>query len=260
MTNNIKFYWFNSEPNFGDYLGPYIYNKLTGGKQTTLIDYTKETSTYYLTVGSIMWAAKKNSIIWGTGIIRKDNTFDKPLKVLLVRGPLTRKRFLELGYECPEIYGDPALLLPKLYTPPPTKSYNLGIIPHIYDYNSIKNKYNTSFVIDLNIPISVQNIENIINKITSCSYTISSSLHGIIVSHAYQIPCLWVKFSDKLYGDSVKFYDYYLSIGISNPTYLDLSSKKYSDLELIDLIKTAPQPIFPIPNDNIWNTCPFIKH
>ena len=50
-------------------------------------------------------------------------------------------------------------------------------------------------------------VEKTTKEIMECETIISSSLHGVIVSHAYQIPAVWIKFSDKLSGDNVKFYD-----------------------------------------------------
>jgi hypothetical protein len=41
-------------------------------------------------------------------------------------------------------------------------------------------------------------LEKVIDKIVSCTFTISSSLHGIVVSHAYNINSLWVRFADTL--------------------------------------------------------------
>ncbi len=53
-----------------------------------------------------------------------------------VRGPLTRQFLMDMGIDCPKIYGDPALLLPKLFpefkkSENPTKEYI--IIPHHSD-------------------------------------------------------------------------------------------------------------------------------
>ena len=60
----------------------------------------------------------KNTIIWGAGVIDdKANLPAKPLKVLAVRGPLSRKYLLKKGIECPEIYGDPAMLMKYIYKP-----------------------------------------------------------------------------------------------------------------------------------------------
>ena len=51
-----------------------------------------------------------------------------PQKVLAVRGPLSRNYLLENGVDCPDVYGDPALLFPKYYKPHIYKKYKLGII------------------------------------------------------------------------------------------------------------------------------------
>ena len=59
--------------------------------------------------------------IWGSGM---HDVEDRPVscrnvRIHSVRGPLSRARWLELGVACPEVYGDPALLMPLLYPPPP---------------------------------------------------------------------------------------------------------------------------------------------
>ena len=89
-----------------------------------------------MVIGSIIdWMTNKDSIIWGSGVRNPDNPLPAiPHKVLAVRGPLTRKYLVSQGVECPEIYGDPALLLPKFYSPPIVdKKYSIGIILHKND-------------------------------------------------------------------------------------------------------------------------------
>jgi hypothetical protein len=66
-------------------------------------------------------------------------------------------------------------------------------------------------VINLNNPDPLE----IAKQITKCRSTISSSLHGVICSHAYGIPSAWVKFSNIIIGDDIKYKDHYASVGLS---------------------------------------------
>ena len=226
FSSDIRALWFESKEisNFGDNLTPYLIEKLSGKKPYLVNRYCcKE---YYLMAGSILSEANKNSIIFGTGIMIEKEKFKKPKKVLAVRGPLTRKRLIELGYNCPDIYGDPALLLPLVYKPKVAKQYQIGIIPHYVDYDRVKENLeedNNFFIINILDPI-----EKVIDDINKCEKTISSSLHGLIVSHAYGIPSLWVKFSDNLAGDDTKFYDYLCSVNIMSEGFLNLQNYKFS--------------------------------
>ncbi len=212
--NVIRVHWSKSCMNFGDELNPILIEALTG--KTILNIYAK----YYqkehlLAIGSVLDRATSNSIIWGSGFISEQSVLlEKPKKIYAVRGPETREKLIGFGIACPEIYGDPALLMPYVYQPKKTidKKYKVGIIPHIVDKDIAWLKQFSSSD-DIKI-IDVQNPNpfKVIDSILECEKVISSSLHGIIVSDAYNIPSIWVKFSNNLQGGSFKFIDYFLSV------------------------------------------------
>lgn len=207
----------------------------------------------YAVIGSILQWSKKNSIVWGAGFIFPTKKFNRPKKVFAVRGPLSRKIFLDNGIDCPEVYGDPALILPLIYYPKIEKKYKYGIIPHYNDFNhdwvnTMKNRKDV-LVIDLMVFADYQFI---VDQILSCEKIFSSSLHGIIVSDAYKIPNVHISISDKILGGEFKFEDYYQSVkkireGSINPNGIDLNSIQFSSETIqIDLKK-------------LINSCPFIS-
>ena len=208
----LKVYWWNGIHNFGDALNPAFIYMLTG-KKISWINPRLYKRKNYIVMGSILVSANKYSIVWGAGFLFPDSKCsEKPFKVCAVRGPLTRQKLLENGIDCPEVYGDPALLLPLLYTPKIEKKYKLGIIPHFHDKTSEwLEVVNNS---DVKI-IDIQNSDpmRFIDELLSCEKIASSSLHGLIVADAYKIPSLWLEFSDKVEGEGFKFRDYFLSHG-----------------------------------------------
>lgn len=140
--------------------------------------------------------------------------------------------------------------MPKIYKPEVVKKYDIGIIPHIIDEESVREyfkDYSKSSgkkikIISLRCDDIKNDTERIIKEINSCSVTISSSLHGLITSHSYNIPSLWVEFSDKVIGDGFKFRDYF-SAHIDNyteyPNYLPYNIKNLSQFDIDDVINKA---------------------
>ncbi len=216
------FYWseikfiFKKKENYGDLLSKYLVEKISG-KEVQWVHpkkqpWYKRDKTNYVTIGSIIHHASKDSIVWGSGITDKQQSVEKA-DFRAVRGPQTRKFLLDLNYECPEVYGDPALLLPEYYYPEVEKKYRLGIIPHYHDFKVVSEDYKNNPEI-LVIDLMTMDVEDVTRQILSCEKTISSSLHGVIVSHAYEIPSIWVEFSDKIFGDGIKYRDYLESVEI----------------------------------------------
>lgn len=209
--DSVRLFWFKNTQNFGDSLNPILLQTLTGKSVKWVKFYTPKL--HYIAIGSILETATKDTVVWGSGFISEEkHCFEKPQKICAVRGPKSREILINDGIECPEIYGDPALLLPKIYSPMIQKKYKLGIIPHFIDkenawLQNIKQNNDVKFI-DIQNP----DIFKVIDEILSCEKIASSSLHGIIVADAYHIPSLWIEFSDKVMGKGFKFLDYFLSV------------------------------------------------
>ena len=205
-----------TKKNIGDALNPYLFEKIFK-KEPINIKNSINTGIFpvYSFIGSVLDnSAVKNLHILGSGFRNeKSIMLIKPKKVYACRGPLTREKLIKTGIVVPEVYGDPAILLPKYFNIEAKKSYKMGIIPHYVDkdFAIVRNYINKPEVkfIDVFAPM-----ENFVSDIKSCDFTISSSLHGVIISQAYGIPSVWVKFSNNIGGGNFKFNDYYLSLGI----------------------------------------------
>lgn len=261
--NNTRFWWYpktkGGNENFGDFLAPFLVKAISGKEaQFTHLKHPLRPK-IHLVIGSILVTARTNCIVWGPGIMYRNEKVAKA-DFRAVRGPCTRKRLIELGYSVPEVYGDPALLLPRYIKDKKEKKYRLGIIPHYVDYEKVKKEIDSEeiLVIDLFDPI-----DKVVDQITSCEMTASSSLHGIIVSHAYEIPSIQIQLSDKISGDGVKYEDYNKSVGISSYDVPNFSKSKIDTSLLLSLLKEKNQYNFiqkdlNILLDKLMNNCPFI--
>ena len=128
------------------------------------------------------------------------------------------------------------------------------------DFDEVSSKVNSKNVKVINL--LTNDIELKIDEILSCEAIISSSLHGVILGHAYKIPSIWVKFSKKLYGDDIKFYDYFESVKlqISKPLFMYDKIEEKSLQFLFEEYKKLSLPNeFSLKElkENLMNSCPF---
>lgn len=255
--------WDNTN-NFGDALNPKIIKNISGVEPIHIrykkwFDFLFQKDFYqgdiYLVIGSILKKADKNTIVWGSGFIsEKDRLKEIPKRICAVRGPLTRDILIKQGIECPEIYGDPALLYPRFYKPVVEKKYKLGIIPHFIDQDSkLIDKFRNNKEI-LIIDITGET-NKVIDDVCSCERVASSSLHGIIISDAYDVPSLWVKFSEKVIGNGFKFRDYFASV--KRPDEFPLIIKKETTVG--DILSNFKEYRINIDLEKLMEVCPFRK-
>lgn len=174
----------------------------------------------FLVIGStIDMLCYAHTEVWGAGIIDGSKPLRvKPRKVYAVRGPLTREKLLAEGVECPEIYGDPALLTPYYYRPNKQKCYKYGIISHVSNQASLANLHLNGKYISECADVRIINLgqyihwHDIIDQVCECEVILSSSLHGLIIAEAYHVPNVWIEFGKPLIGGHFKFHDFFLSI------------------------------------------------
>ena len=218
--------------------------------------------THYTCIGSVYeWCVDSSTIVWGTGLMyggaKKVNI---PKEICAVRGPLTRKVLFENAIPCPEVYGDPALLLPIIYSPQVKKTYKVGIIPHFVDYdlNNVRvfcDKYQGE--VHLIRMQGYSDWKKVVDEICSCEQIISSSLHGLIISDAFNIPNIWIQLSDNVEGGDFKFLDYFGSVERNETQPLDLREKEI-ELDLINKRLSLYSPV-KIDVTKLIKVCPFLS-
>lgn len=252
------------QENYGDLLSKYLVEKISGKRvrwvQPKKIPWFSLPKLNYLGVGSIIHHATKRSIVWGSGIIdQKQEIASAAFRA--VRGPKTRDYLIKHGYDCPEVYGDPALLLPDYFCPEVEKEFKLGIIPHYNDYSEVKSQYLSIKNIQV-VNMMTDDIEKTTTEILKCEYIIASSLHGLIISHTYGIPGVWVEFSDKIFGDGVKYEDYLKSVDLPvyEPPFLQ-DMKSLDELyEMINELPNIPKPRkIQTLKKGLLRSCPFSR-
>ncbi|PZX09459.1 polysaccharide pyruvyl transferase family protein [Celeribacter halophilus] len=260
LTNATNMHWFfrpEKGMNFGDWIGPYLFNKMTG-KRARLRKAKGPWSYQIFSCGSILShiEAPDKAIVWGSGALTECAQFERPKKIFAVRGPMSREICLSQGYDCPEVYGDPGVLMPLFYKPSKhERKVALGIVPHHTEFDDLFEKFSGcegAKIVDVRQPL-----ETVISEISACKAIVSTSLHGVIISHAYNIPVAWAKFSGRLIGDEFKFKDYFLGVGsdaIPSPVNLN---KDYGIDDLLEFAIGGEIPDLVCVQDRLLKSCPF---
>lgn len=261
-------YWYRhpeGNGNFGDELSPYLISRLTGlnlkyinvnllGKSRWLafkdlsyrlkvrninlrcyleyLVYIIIKPRVLLGIGSLLqsWTYDK-AIVWGSGVLTSKGMLPEA-NYLAVRGLHTVSRLREQGHRVSETIGDPAILLPRIFPVQKGPKHRIGVVLHYFHQNRLKDKFHD----DILIISLLDSIETILNQINDCELVISTSLHGVIVSHTYGVKAIWAKYlkDDLNKGDDIKFYDYFSSVKI----------EPYQPIDITGLYGKCPETIF----------------
>ena len=252
-ANSVYWSWYVPR-NFGDWITPYLFERLSGrAPRHRRPEQLEPGERVLFGAGSILRHLRRPgvAVVWGSGIIAGTDRFAAPLRTHAVRGPLTRARMRALGYPCPAVYGDPGLLLPRVHRPAPGPRFRLGLIPHFADLPAIAARPLPEgwTLIDVTRPV-----EAVADAIAACERTVSSSLHGIIVSQAYGVPCAWIAAQAKLHGDGTKFLDHYAALGRPAPRAASWDEVTPATLKPLEFVAADVTDL----QDRLLSACPFL--
>lgn len=245
-------YWAGHN-NLGDELSPYLVQKITGRK---VIYADGNEKNKLVGVGYIINYANafSRSYIWGSGLLTRNSIRNRLIpirkffcksRVFAVRGPHTASVLDSHGLQSSGVFGDPALLLPLFYTPRAARSpKRLGIICHQQHVKIAKEDFlkNSEFKLISIFRSGSDDIESFIDELTSCDCIYSTSLHGIVVAHAYGIPAQWISFKGiPIHSDEdFKFNDYFLGANQEVQRKLTIDSLDQESIRFMQRNKVAP--------------------
>lgn len=240
--NLIKVHWGRGLNNFGDCLQP---DTLRHYGLTPVYVPSMGKSDIIMAGTILQWLDKDyEGIIIGTGG-DPDICGLKKARIIGVRGELTRNQILPPPIcnvnNC--LLGDCGLLARLVYPEAINKKHKLGIVPHFTDlHNEEIQELLGNFKNEITLISPLDSPRKVVRRIKECEYIISSSLHGLIIADAFNIPNRrWV---DRKTMPDVDFYDrkfidYYSSLGIEESP---IELKGNEDLKkLIELTSSKPE-------------------
>ena len=264
----LPMYWWAKEKNFGDLIGPWMVEAMSGRPVRNIAGRRHPQSVTGLsTVGSLLQSFDRPGLeVWGTGSIRhiskaraeliKPKT---PSVIHALRGRkthwLVRRR---LGWDAPEVFGDPAILMPRLYTPRPRPDVagKTAIVAHYIHKESLGALDRDRFHW-----VDVQDDPDVVlDQIAAADRVVSSSLHGLIIAGAYGVPWVWLSVGDEpLTGGRFKFEDYFTILERDKVSEALVRPEEVSDDLLSRIADTATLPAWTTSHDDLWNAFPYHK-
>lgn len=195
-------------PNFGDEIGPMVVRALLADRSLPKAEQSVHEARL-LSVGSVLHLAVAGDHVWGTGInVKRPATYPAPqdLKIYAVRGPRTRDKLNDLGYDVPEVFGDPGLLIRKIpefgALNVGAKSRKLALIPNFNDLKQYRG--HPALVSPLQDPLAVA------RAIASSEFVVGSSLHAMVFADALGVPSRLISSENE---PRFKYDDFYLGSG-----------------------------------------------
>lgn len=207
VSERLPLFWYRKRNNFGDLLSPLLFEWISGSVPTY-----SETSPKICALGSLLHFVGENDIVWGTGIRQYQNlSVSRNITVKAVRGLVTAEYLRKSGIEVPNVFSDPALLLPRFYSPQRFGGQEIAVAPH-YNDSALRD-----FAVQRELPLInllTDHPLSLIDEICRYEHIITSALHVLITCEVYGIPVslIWNR------EPRLKYVDYFSSTGRNDLT------------------------------------------
>ena len=140
--------------------------------------------------------------VFGAGISVGNEDVSRIKYVYSVRGRYTYQYLVRKGIACPEIYGDPVLLLPLYYCLEVEKRYSVGVVS-VGENRCMVNGH----FIELG-----DNLFELVDQIRQCEHIVSDQLYGLMIATSYGIPTTWVNLGT---NHELEIRDFYSAFGLN---------------------------------------------
>lgn len=197
----------SGEVNFGDHLAQVVVDA-TLARRGFMREEESAAPARLFSIGSVLHFAQDGNTVWGSGVngkIAEERHRFATLDVRAVRGPRTAEFLRARGINVPDVFGDPALLLPHLFPGRfvPTGEDGPIFVPNLNDLGSFESP----------VPVvsPLRGWNYVVSRIVRSRLVLASSLHGLIIAEAYGIPARYVRLAD--HEGTFKYEDYYGGTG-----------------------------------------------
>ncbi|TQL66592.1 polysaccharide pyruvyl transferase [Nocardioides albertanoniae] len=247
----IAGYWPGERTDFGDQLGPWLLGEMTGRPSYNTIGHPDDGDAL-MTIGSLVTDMERPGMtIWGSGLraplrgAALERLRDrKPREIRAVRGVRTRNQLIKhLGWDVPEVFGDPALLMPYVLRPGERPSGRSGL-------SVVVDQSHTDIVTESLIAragghrVDVQRpTEEVVEEIAQSEVVVSTSLHGLIIAQAYGIPWVWLRIDGTgVVGYRFRFSDFFTTLEKSEVVSVATTVETAPSLDLAQVASSASLP------------------
>lgn len=265
QKSSIPLAWWNDPKpgNYGDWLSPLVFHHYSEDRVIHVPLAKSSKKPHIVGVGSIARFIKNNSVVVGTGASSMKYPMNKSAHYISLRGPLTAQLLKESRGVNVDSFGDPALVLPKIF--PLKRGATNGRILLVRHFSHQ--------ILPLQKPenmdeISVfqagnQDISQFLEKLITYDFVVTSAMHVQIACQSYGIPSALVTFKgleDSVPGDGMKYRDYSLGaeVPVVMPVPIGVDLRKIDFEHLLTNEKISQQKIDQV-EDSIINSINFIR-